>query len=195
MHQEPKYKFSPIDSILLVVDPQIAFGKIVPVPHIDNALEKVKSAISAWKGKGGRVYITRHVFSSPDEVGRVSDFIPKIGEILTEDSPYSKFYDGIEGDVIVNKTRFNALVGTSLERDLKSKNIKTVVVCGFTTPICVQGTVDGLAMADFQVVLLNDACASQPFGNLSAEAAHDTAIERMKYLFANVIDTEEFIKN
>jgi hypothetical protein len=39
------------------------------------------------------------------------------------------------------------------------------------------------------VCVLEDACASQPIGSLTAEQAHDAAIERMGYLFAAVTTT------
>ncbi|MDO8581443.1 MAG: cysteine hydrolase [bacterium] len=193
MHQKPVYAFNNTNTALLAVDAQKAFGTVVPVPDAQSALSHMRTAIHFWKKTGGKVYLTKHIFSSHDSVGRIADFIPGIGSIMAEGSPHTDFHKGIEGDVIILKNRFNALIGTDLEKRLKSENIKTVVVCGLTTPICVQATVDGLFMADFQVAVLSDACASQPLGDVSAQQAHQYALERLRYVFAQILTTDEFI--
>lgn len=48
-------------------------------------------------------------------------------------------------------------------------------------------------MTGVKVGVLDDACASQPIRSLTAEEAHDAAIQRMAYLFAQVIDTGTFL--
>jgi hypothetical protein len=48
-------------------------------------------------------------------------------------------------------------------------------------------------MTGTKVCLVTDACASQPMGGLSAEEAHDAAVQRMGYLFASVATTAELI--
>ena len=52
-----------------------------------------------------------------------------------------------------------------------------------------QTTVDALSMTGTKVCLVADACASQPIGSLTAEQAHDAAVQRMGYLFAMVATT------
>ncbi len=181
---------------LLVVDPQKAFGAAVPVPHVTKALEKMRLALSAWRKLSGLTILTKHTFNSYAEVGRVADFLGKdIFEALKTGSPLAEFHPDINDptDLVIAKTRFNALIGTNLELVLREQNITTVVVAGLTTPICVQATVDGLSMAGFKVVLLEDACASQAMGAISAEAAHQAAVERMRYLFAEVCFTDSFL--
>jgi Isochorismatase family len=58
----------------------------------------------------------------------------------------------------------------------------------------VQTTVDALSMTGTKVCLVADACASQPIGALSAEEAHDAAVQRMGYLFAMVTTTTAIIE-
>jgi nicotinamidase-related amidase len=82
---------------------------------------------------------------------------------------------------------------SDLVDQLRARDIDTVVVGGLTTPICVQTTVDGLSMVGLKVIVLADACASQAIGALSAEQAHEAAIQRLAYLFAAVEDTSAFI--
>lgn len=183
---------------LLVVDPQKAFGAAVPVPQVAGALEKMRLVLDAWRKLSGLTILTKHTFTSFAEVGRVADFLGNdIFEALKTGSPLAEFHPGIHdpSDLIIAKTRFNALVGTNLELILREQGITTVVVAGLTTPICVQATIDGLSMAGFKVILLEDACASQPLGALSAVAAHESAIHRARYLFAEVCSTDFFLAN
>jgi nicotinamidase-related amidase len=183
------------DSVLLIVDPQVAFGTAVPVPNVSTALVNIQKAAELWRSKGGRVFLTKHVFANPLEVGRVADFLGEgIYEALRTDSPLAEFYPDLflPEDIIIKKTRFNALEGTNLESQLRALNIEKVVVCGLTTPICVGTTVDALTMKDFKVFLLEDACASQAMGELNAFEAHRAAVERMRYLFAEILATNEF---
>lgn len=195
MHKTPKYNIDTSDTILLVIDPQKAFGEIIEVHDLQNVLINIRLIINAWENSGGKVFLTRHVYQSLAEVGRLSEFIPEIGQILKDDSPFAEFHDGISGDNLITKTRFNALSNTNLEQQLRDEHVKTVVVCGLTTPICVQCTVDSLMQANFQVIVLTDGCGSQSFPNISADQAHQIAIERMNYVFAQIMTTKEFINH
>ena len=104
-----------------------------------------------------------------------------------------KSYVVEDGDVLVPKTTFSAVLSSDLSGELARRGFDTAVVGGLTTPICVQTTVDALSMTGTKVCLVTDACASQPMGGLSAEEAHDAAVQRMGYLFASVTTTAELI--
>ncbi|MEA2641190.1 MAG: hypothetical protein QOF51_2584, partial [Chloroflexota bacterium] len=51
---------------------------------------------------------------------------------------------------------------------------------------------DGLSMAGIKVVVLEDACASQPFDGFSAQEAHAFALARFRYQFGQTMTTEQF---
>ena len=53
-------------------------------------------------------------------------------------------------------------------------------------------TSDGLSMAGINVVILEDACASQPFDGFSAQEAHAFALARFRYQFGQTMTTEQF---
>jgi nicotinamidase-related amidase len=189
-----KYAIDPDKALMLGIDWQVAFGDAIPVPHAHEAAMNGLLALEHWRPVG-KVVLTRHVYRHPSEVGRLSDFIPPVYDVLRNDSPQAELYPGFQqdGDILIDKTRFNALHGTQLDELLDENGIDTVIVHGLTTPICVQTTVDGLMMGDRKVVLLDDACASQAMGNASPEEAHYNAVQRMKSLFAEVIPTAEFL--
>ncbi|MEK7095739.1 MAG: cysteine hydrolase [Patescibacteria group bacterium] len=190
-----RYEINPDKTLMLGVDLQKAFGEAVDVPHASAAVENARKALDIWRPLGA-VVLTRHVYTDPGEVGRLDDFIPGIYEALKTDSPLVELYEGVyeEGDILIDKTRYNALLGTRLTEILGERETETVVVCGLTTPICVESTVRALMMNDLRVVLLHDACASQALGNLTPKQAHDSAVQTMGALFAQPITTSEFIE-
>lgn len=192
------YPIDPATTALVSVDIQVGFGRDswVAVPHADAAVRNFIHAAQAWRGIGGTV-IHVHTFYTPEHgpTGRMADFAPDVASALAKDSPSTAFYDGVvqDGDILVRKTSFGAVISSDLLAQLQSRNLDTAIVGGLTTPICVQTTVDGLSMSGIKVVLLEDACASQAIGQFSAEQAHLAAIERMRYLFAQIETTAGFI--
>src|SRR5579885_2121336 len=192
------YSIDPATTALVSIDIQVGFGRDAwePVPHADAAVGNFVRAARAWRAIGGTV-IHVHVAYTPERgpSGRMTDFVSDAGRALAKDSPATRFYDGVvePGDLMVAKTTFGAVASSDLLAQLRARNFDTAVVAGLTTPICVQTSVDGLSMAGIKVVLLEDACASQAIGRFSAEQAHQAAVDRMGYLFAQVETTDGFI--
>lgn len=192
------YPIDPATTALVSVDFQVGFGRDswVSVPDADAAVRNFIDAAQAWRQIDG-IVIHVHTFYTPERgpTGRITDFASDVASALAKDSPSAAFYDGIvrEDDILVCKTSFGAVISSDLLAQLRSRDLDTAVVGGLTTPICVQTTVDGLSMSGIKVVLLEDACASQAMGGLSAEQAHRAAIARMGYAFAQIETTAAFV--
>jgi nicotinamidase-related amidase len=192
------YPVAPATTALLSVDCQFGFGagSWEQVPHADAAVENLRQASRAWRECGGTVVHVQTVYTpGRGPSGRITDFEPGIAEALAEGTRAAEAYPDLvlDGDLVVYKTTFSAVLSSDLVDQLRARNVDTVVVGGLTTPICVQTTVDGLSMTGLKVILLADACASQAIGTLSAEQAHAAAVQRMAYLFAAVEDTDAFV--
>jgi ureidoacrylate peracid hydrolase len=159
-------------------------------------VENLRRAALAWRECGGEVVHVQTVYT-PERApsGRITDFEPGIAEALAAGTRAVEAYPDLvqDGDLVVYKTTFSAVLSSDLVDRLRARGADTVVTGGLTTPICVQTTVDGLSMTGLKVIVLADACASQAIGTLSAEAAHEAAISRMAYLFAAVQDTDAFV--
>jgi nicotinamidase-related amidase len=190
------YAIDPMTTSLVSVDFQVGFGRWVSVPHAGAAVRNFIEAVQAWREVGGTI-IHVHTLYTPERgpTGRITDFVPDVASALAKESLYAAFYDGVvkEGDILVCKTTYGAVISSDLLTQLRSRNLDTAVVGGLTTPICVQTTVDGLSMSGIKIVLLEDACASQAMGGLSAEQAHQAAIDRMGYAFAQIETTAGFV--
>ena len=143
---------------LVGVDFQRGFGHgFEPVPHADAAVATFIALARAWRAAGGTV-IHVHTTYTPERTptGRIADFVPGIADALSEGSPLAAFYDGMveDGDVLVAKTTFSAVLGSDLPAELARRDLDTAVVGGLTTPICVQTTVDALSMTGTKVCLV-----------------------------------------
>jgi nicotinamidase-related amidase len=192
------YPVAPGTTALLTVDCQFGFGtgSWEQVPHADAAVENLRRAGRVWRECGGAVVHVQTAYT-PERPpsGRITDFEPGIAEALAAGTRAAEAYPDLvlDGDLVVYKTTFSAVLSSDLVGQLRARGVDTVVVGGLTTPICVQTTVAGLSMTGQKVIVLADACASQAIGTLSAEQAHAAAIARMAYLFAAVEDTDAFV--
>lgn len=63
-------------------------------------------------------------------------------------------------DILITKSRYSAFVNTKLDLVLRAREIKTLIVAGVATNVCVESTVRDACMHDYRVVLASDACAS-----------------------------------
>ena len=77
-----------------------------------------------------------------------------------------------ESDIIIEKNRYSAFLGTSLHAVLRNRRIKNLVVCGVTTNMCVETTVRDASQLDYRVFVVADATAE--FDKQRYEFALDT---------------------
>jgi biuret amidohydrolase len=195
---EEPYDLSPDHTVLLGVDFQQGFGDGA-WEHTPDALAAVSSfreAAVSWRGAGGQVIMCREIYYPGDYPGPDGEPIPDVvaHHPLMSGRGNAEFYpDLVEpGDLVMRKTGFSAVAAGNLLEVLAEHGWDTVVMGGLTTPICVGTTSDGLSMAGINVVILEDACASQAFEGFSAQQAHAFAVARFRYQFGQTMRTREF---
>jgi ureidoacrylate peracid hydrolase len=66
----------------------------------------------------------------------------------------------LPGETIVRKHRYSAFVDTELDLILRSRMIRTVIMTGVATNICVESTARDAFMRDYYVVFMDDASAT-----------------------------------
>ena len=113
------------------------------------------------------------------------------GKLFTKGSWNADFVDAMkpaEGDVVIQgKKGLDAFPGTDLEKQLKAKNIETVVLCGFLTNCCVESTMRTAFEKGFNTITLTDCCATT-----SAEG-HKGATEGTFGLFSSPMTAADFL--
>lgn len=88
----------------------------------------------------------------------------------------------------VRKGNYDAFFGTSLDQYLKDMQVQTLYIFGISTDICVASTVSGAFYRNFEIIVLEDLCAS-----LRVED-HYTALSSMSRLYgARIMNSNEVI--
>ena len=85
------------------------------------------------------------------------------------------------------KPRFSAFVGTDLATKLRQRGIRTVVVAGLTTDICVSSTVRDAYQREFHTVTLSDCTAEQTIER------HEAGLASLAACFGTVCTSNDVI--
>jgi nicotinamidase-related amidase len=101
------------------------------------------------------------------------------------DEELSRLVHDDASDIVIDKPRYSAVYGTSLEVILRSRNYRTVFVAGVTTSMCVESTVRDLGQRDYETFVIEDACADFD------DERHRASIAAMTFGFARAISCED----
>jgi len=93
-------------------------------------------------------------------------------EIMEEIAPKAE-------DIIVTKPRYNAFLGTDLVYVLNGLGVlphDTLIICGFSTNVCVHYTSAEAHQRDYRIKVVEDCCAA------GSREEHEAALTRINYL-------------
>jgi len=93
-----------------------------------------------------------------------------------------------QNDRIIDKHGYSSFEGSRLDYYLRALKINTLIVCGFITDTCVEGTSRTAIDRGYMPVLLEDACAT------IGEEEQRLAIERHKRVLGPVVTTARMIE-
>ena len=107
----------------------------------------------------------------------------------TADSFGAAFYlvEPRPNEPVIDKYRYAAFQGTKLEHVLKRHGIRTLVIGGVATNVCVETAVREAFVRDYYVVLVRDGCAG------TSDEAHDAAIANLGRFFCQVVDADDVV--
>lgn len=91
------------------------------------------------------------------------------------------------GEPVVIKHRYSAFVGTRLSSVLRTLGIKTLVMTGVGTNVCVESTARDGYMRDYNIVFLDDCTAT------STVEAHEATLANIRGFFGIVAKSEEVL--
>jgi ureidoacrylate peracid hydrolase len=146
------------------------------VPNVHSLIDVARQADVV------RIFVRQthsHWFNTPGWLtrGRGAGVIAVDRVPLVEDGSWgAEFYEVAPRDdeLVVTKHRYSAFAWTPLELALRAKAKDTVVLCGFTSDVCIEATALDAIMHGFSPVLVGD-CSMAADPGVHAAAVHDFA--------------------
>jgi ureidoacrylate peracid hydrolase len=150
------------------------------IPRLDAFLREAR-------GRVALVVFTRQTYMSELRSPVVEEHQVRSGMKRPHHPSAEEFYGlaPAQGDVVLPKNRYSAFVGTPLDTMLRANGIKTLVLTGVATNVCVESTARQAYMLDYHVVVPRDlVCGvNQEF--------HDMALRNIDRYFGQVVDASE----
>lgn len=195
---------SPQHTALVIVDLQNDFcspggffdqSKLLDSGPIKSCINQLSRLLAEARKLNEMIVFIQHtnyardVFkAAPDLARKIEYWSPDSSFMSVEGTWGHKIVDELRplaGEIIIQKHRHNSFMGTSLDMMLRSNGIKTVIVTGTATEICVLATVTGAIAHDYYVVVprdcvvtasadLNEAALKVISSNLSKEEMTDS---------------------
>lgn len=151
---------------LIIIDMQ---ERILPViRNFETVVDNTIKLIKGFKFLNLPVYYTEQY---PKGLGHTSQ----------------KILDELSGLKAVQKLSFSCSGAVKLFDELKSKQLKQIVVCGIESHVCIQQTVLDLLANNFQVNLIADAVSSRK------EMDYNIALDRMRINGAEITTAESVL--
>ncbi|MGK9184751.1 cysteine hydrolase [Priestia filamentosa] len=181
-----------MSTALIIVDIQNDYfpnGKM----ELNNPEKAAANAVKVleWFRENNKdnIFHIQHIASSPE----LGFFLPN-----TEGAELHKTVLPLEHENIIVKNFPNSFLKTDLESKLREKGVTKVVVVGMMTHMCIDATVRAAVDLGFETTLIEDACATRELSYqdkvVPAEQVHYAFVSALDSMYANVISTEDFLK-
>lgn len=192
-----------VNTALLVIDmqngfchPDGSFGQLgLDVEMTHGAIAGCVRLVDAAHEAGVPVIFTRYVYRPDYSDGGVlvQDLLPGLSDVksLAAGSWDAEIVDELEprsDDYVLDKNRYSAFYATGLSPILTSLGIKSLVICGVTTNICVETTARDASQRDYRVFVVADAT-----GEID-ETRHRVALETLGFAFGWVVSTDDVVQ-
>lgn len=164
---EPPAALKATHTALVLVDFQEEFVKgRLPLPRARQAIARA-AALSAWARNAHiLVVMVKNVAARPGS------------PVFAPGSPTTAFVPELSprpGDLVQEKSIAGAFSRTTLDSELKKREIDTIIVGGFMTHLAVLTTVTDAAVLGYRVVLAADATATRALPGAGGEAGVDAS--------------------
>ena len=175
---------------LLIIDVQQGFDDPRWGARNNPAAEaNTERLLHAFRASGRPVL---HVFHD----SRLADSPLRPGQPGNDAKPEAR---PLPGEPVYRKQVNSAFIGTTLEADLHSEGIDTLVIVGLTTNHCVSTTTRMAGNLGFRVLLVHDATATFDRAaldgrNRSAAEVHDAALSDLNEEFATIVSTGDVLQ-
>jgi len=180
----------PRNAALIIVDVQKGFDD--PVWGRRNnprAEENMNRLLTAWRRDGRPVFHIRHRSKLKDSPLNPAKAGFEIKEIVKP----------LPGELVIEKEVNSAFIGTDLEKQLRNREIGTVVIVGFTTDHCVSSTTRMAGNLGFETYIISDATATfdrnaPRGGHFDADEVHAVSLASLDGEFAKVVEAADILR-
>lgn len=194
-------KVDPRHCALVVIDVQNDFcaeggmmaNEGLPLDAVQAMATRIPGTIAAARAAGVDVIFVRNVYTAANNTYLSDVWLEqatrrRAGSYTTRSvcevgSSGFDFYHTIKpeaDDPIVTKHRFGAFYNTDLDLILRSRSVRTVVLCGVATNVCVETTAREAFLRDYYVVFTSDGTATYD------EASHASTLGTIDRYFGEV---------
>ena len=196
-------KIDPKTSALIVVDVQNdfvslqgAFGRWgEDMTMIQEMVPKLKELIEEARAARVPIIYFKNTSSpwtnSQVHTERIAEVRGKGGQEITIEGTWgAEFYEGIcprEDERVVVKHRYSGFIDTDLDLILRSLGIKTLIMTGVATNVCVESTSRDGFMKDFRIIFVKDCSAT------TEQKLHEGTLENIERYFGTVVSAKEII--
>jgi len=177
----------PKATALIVVDMQNDFvkeGGVLVVGDAEKTIQAIKRLLDLARRRSMAVFYSQDTHDPGDPEFQIWGQHVLRGswgwQIIEELTPRPT-------DRVIQKLRYDGFFGTSLDHELRLRNIATVIVCGTVANICVLHTAGSAALRGYKVILPIDAISAiTPFD-------FQATIRQTSFLYRGTITTSEAI--
>lgn len=93
--------------------------------------------------------------------------------------------DPLPGDLVVTKQRYSAFVGTDLDARLRKRGVRSLLVTGVGTAVCVEATARHAFELDYYNLIVSDCCGAY------TRPVHEQGLLRLGGLYGEVVLSAE----
>lgn len=104
--------------------------------------------------------------------------------VCQDGTPGGEYFGDIRpkaGDIVVTKHRYSAFHGTDLDLILRGRGVRTVVLTGVSTHVCVETTAREAFVRDYYTVVVSDGTAAY------SQEEHEAALKIIDRFFGEVV--------
>lgn len=183
------FSFNLQNSALLVIDAQEYFinkNSHAYIPSSKAVISSVRELISLYEKNNLPIVFTRHAYLKKENPGIMKKWWK---DVIYNDDKLSEIKNELmtKNAKVFRKTRYSAFEKTGLEKYLKEKSIKRILISGFMTNLCCDTTARGAFMKDFETYFLIDGTAAYN------EELHSASLKTLSQGFVVPVTTEQII--
>lgn len=167
------------------------------VSMAQEAAQRLLALLDAARSAGALVVFVRNVYTTERNLYLSDVWLEQARRrragsyterpVCPPDSWGNDFYEQVrprEDEAIVTKHRFDAFLNTDLDLILRSNGIRSVVLSGVATNVCVETTARHAFVRDYYVVLAEDCTAAY------SREEHEASLRTIDRYFGEVVSSE-----